>query len=136
MHLGDYKWLKLKSDDKAIMAYSGSMRGAIAFGLSHSIITDNTHNKDIIITTTLTLVFITTVGLGALMPLAVKKSREWFGESEAAEQNLKHMETANMATYSLMNESPKKRVEFEDNMKQDDNNLLMDLFEHPNLTNE
>jgi sodium/hydrogen exchanger-like protein 6/7/sodium/hydrogen exchanger 8 len=49
--------------------YAGLIRGAIAFALVFNIDSANVDEKDVIITTVLTLVVITTVFFGSLMPL-------------------------------------------------------------------
>jgi NhaP-type Na+/H+ or K+/H+ antiporter len=56
---------KIRGSDKGIMSFAGSIRGAIAFGLAISI---DTPNREILISGTLVLVFITTILFGAFMP--------------------------------------------------------------------
>jgi NhaP-type Na+/H+ or K+/H+ antiporter len=60
---------KIKDSDKGIMSFAGSIRGAIAFGLAISI---DTPNREILISGTLVLVFITTILFGAFMPYVFK----------------------------------------------------------------
>jgi hypothetical protein len=50
------------------IAYSGLIRGAIAFGLVLKL-DDTIVEKEVIITTSLTLVIVTTLLYGSLMPL-------------------------------------------------------------------
>ena len=66
------KSFKLKTSQKGIMSYAGSIRGAIAFGLALGIETSNKSNKEVLISSTLILVFFTTVFFGALMPLMIR----------------------------------------------------------------
>lgn len=54
------------------MSCAGSIRGAIAFGLAISIETPNAKNKQVLINSTLILVFFTTIVFGALMPFFIK----------------------------------------------------------------
>ena len=54
-----------------IMCFAGSIRGAIAFGLAISIDASSVVNKNVMLFTTLILVFFTTIVFGALMPLVV-----------------------------------------------------------------
>jgi NhaP-type Na+/H+ or K+/H+ antiporter len=54
------------------MTFAGCIRGAIAFGLSISIETTNKTNDKILMSTTLILVFFTTIVFGALMPIVIK----------------------------------------------------------------
>jgi len=58
------------------MAFSGSIRGAIAFGLAMSIQTGSVENDEVLISTTLILVFVTTIVFGALMPSVIKNYKE------------------------------------------------------------
>jgi hypothetical protein len=55
-----------------LMCFAGSIRGAIAFGLAISINASSVINKNVMIFTTLILVFFTTIVFGALMPLVVR----------------------------------------------------------------
>ena len=61
----------MKTSQKGIMSCAGSIRGAIAFGLAISIETSNKVHKEIIVGTTLILVFFTTIVFGALMPIMI-----------------------------------------------------------------
>ena len=62
---------KMKTSQKGIMSCAGSIRGAIAFGLAISIDTSNKLHKEILVTSTLILVFFTTIVLGAMMPFLI-----------------------------------------------------------------
>ena len=59
---------KLSFVERGICGCSGTIRGAIAFGLSISIVSKSELNRDILLSTTLSLVFISTIVFGALMP--------------------------------------------------------------------
>ena len=61
----------MKVSQKGIMSCAGSIRGAIAFGLAISIETSNKVHKEILVGTTLILVFFTTIVFGALMPIMI-----------------------------------------------------------------
>ena len=65
------KSFKMKTSQKGIMSCAGSIRGAIAFGLAISIDTPNELNKEILRSSTLILVFFTTIVFGALMPFMI-----------------------------------------------------------------
>ena len=65
------KSFHMKVSQKGIMSCAGSIRGAIAFGLAISIETSNKVHKEILVGTTLILVFFTTIVFGALMPLMI-----------------------------------------------------------------
>ncbi len=65
------KSFHMKLSQKGIMSCAGSIRGAIAFGLAISIETSNKVHKEILVGTTLILVFFTTIVFGALMPLMI-----------------------------------------------------------------
>ena len=71
MKLLGVKSFKMKTSQKGIMSCAGSIRGAIAFGLAISIDTPNELNKEILRSTTLILVFFTTIVFGALMPFMI-----------------------------------------------------------------
>ena len=66
-----FKSFKMKISQKGIMSCAGSIRGAIAFGLAISIKASNELHKDIIVTSTLILVFFSTIVFGALMPFMI-----------------------------------------------------------------
>jgi NhaP-type Na+/H+ or K+/H+ antiporter len=63
---------KIKLSEKSIMSCAGSIRGAIAFGLAISIDSKNRMNKEVLVSSTLILVFFTTIVFGALMPFLIK----------------------------------------------------------------
>ena len=65
------KSFHMKVSQKGIMSCAGSIRGAIAFGLAISIETSNKVHKEILVGTTLILVFFTTIVFGALMPIMI-----------------------------------------------------------------
>jgi len=65
------KSFHMKTSQKGIMSCAGSIRGAIAFGLAISIETSNQLHKEILVGSTLILVFFTTIVFGALMPLMI-----------------------------------------------------------------
>lgn len=62
---------KMKFSEKSIMTFAGSIRGAIAFGLAISIESDNKKIKQVLVSSTLVLVFITTILFGGLMPIVI-----------------------------------------------------------------
>ena len=61
----------MKVSQKGIMSFARSIRGAIDFGLAISIETSNKVHKEILVGTTLILVFFTTIVFGALMPIMI-----------------------------------------------------------------
>lgn len=78
----------MKLSDKGIMAYSGTIRGAIAFGLACSLELDNEMHRTVLISGTLALVLATTVILGALMPFWIKIMRTFDTEEQVAQSKL------------------------------------------------
>ena len=72
----------MKTSQKGIMSCAGSIRGAIAFGLAISIETSNQLHKEILVGSTLILVFFTTIVFGALMPLMIDLMKKLDGPSE------------------------------------------------------
>lgn len=78
----------MKFSDKGIMAYSGTIRGAIAFGLACSLELDNEMHRTVLISGTLALVLATTVILGALMPFWIKFMRTFDTEEQIAQAKM------------------------------------------------
>ena len=62
----------MKFSEKSIMTFAGSIRGAIAFGLAISIDSKNKKIKQVLVSSTLVLVFITTILFGGLMPIVIR----------------------------------------------------------------
>lgn len=87
MDLFKVRSFNLNFTEKGIMSCSGTIRGAIAFGLSISIQSNKQINRDILLSTTLSLVFISTVIFGALMPFVIKffKSLQKTGDKTTEE---------------------------------------------------
>jgi NhaP-type Na+/H+ and K+/H+ antiporter len=85
------------------MSCAGSIRGAIAFGLAISIDTPNVKNKQVLVNTTLILVFFTTIVFGALMPFLIKFFKSFDSEPVKADHtalNEEHNEEpAELFTY-------------------------------------
>lgn len=80
------KNIKLKVSDLGIMCFSGSIRGAIAFGLAISIQTENKAHKEVIVSSTLVLVLFTCLIYGALMPFFIKYIKTFDEQNVEAEQ--------------------------------------------------
>ena len=76
------KSFHMKTSQKGIMSCAGSIRGAIAFGLAISIETSNKLHKEILVSSTLILVFFTTIVFGALMPLMINLMKKLDGPDE------------------------------------------------------
>ncbi len=80
----------MKFSEKGIMSCAGSIRGAIAFGLAISIDTPNLKNKQVLVNSTLILVFFTTIVFGALMPFFIKFFKSF--DSAPVQENPSHHE--------------------------------------------
>jgi NhaP-type Na+/H+ or K+/H+ antiporter len=78
---------KLSFVERGICSCSGTIRGAIAFGLSISIVSKSQLNRDILLSTTLSLVFFSTIVFGALMPYFIS-----FFKSLDKNKNIKEIE--------------------------------------------
>lgn len=75
------------------MSCAGSIRGAIAFGLAISIDSKNKQIKEVLISSTLILVFLTTICFGAVMPFAIKLFKSFDKDDEIiAEHHEEHHE--------------------------------------------
>lgn len=72
----------MKFSDKGIMAYSGTIRGAIAFGLACSLELENELHRSLLISGTLALVLITTLVFGAFMPMYIAFMRRFDTQEE------------------------------------------------------
>lgn len=69
------------------MSCAGSIRGAIAFGLAISIDSKNKQIKEVLISSTLILVFLTTICFGAVMPFAIKLFKSFDKDDEIIPEN-------------------------------------------------
>lgn len=97
---------KIKFSEKGIMSCAGSIRGAIAFGLAISIDTPNPINKQVLVNSTLILVFFTTIVFGALMPFLIKFFKSFDPEADQvtapAEHSTKKQLNENAEIYQYM----------------------------------
>jgi len=82
----------MKFSEKSIMTFAGSIRGAIAFGLAISIDSKNQKIKQVLVSSTLVLVFITTILFGGLMPIVIRFFKGFEPKSEAENQLISHNE--------------------------------------------
>ena len=62
----------LKTSKKCILTFSGTIRGAVSFALAISISSPNEINREVLISSVIYIVFITTVILGGFMPIIFK----------------------------------------------------------------
>jgi len=84
---------KLSFVERGICSCSGTIRGAIAFGLSISIVSKSQLNRDILLSTTLSLVFISTIVMGALMPYFISFFKSFNKtEKEEKKQELEYVD--------------------------------------------
>ena len=93
---------KLSFVERGICSCSGTIRGAIAFGLSISIVSKSKLNRDILLSTTLSLVFISTIVMGALMPYFISFFKS-FNKTEKEEKK-EELEYANLNDEEVNNE--------------------------------
>ena len=93
---------KLSFVERGICSCSGTIRGAIAFGLSISIVSKSQLNRDILLSTTLSLVFISTIVMGALMPYFISFFKS-FNKTEKEEKK-EELEYANLNDEEVNNE--------------------------------
>ena len=82
---------KLSFVERGICSCSGTIRGAIAFGLSISIVSKSELNRDILLSTTLSLVFISTIVFGALMPYFINFFKSFNKTYKEEEENKKEL---------------------------------------------
>ena len=87
---------KLSFVERGICSCSGTIRGAIAFGLSISIVSKSELNRDILLSTTLSLVFISTIVFGALMPYFIKFWKSFDKNKYPDNPESKELENAEM----------------------------------------
>ena len=92
----------MKTSQKGIMSCAGSIRGAIAFGLAISIETSNQLHKEILVGSTLILVFFTTIVFGALMPLMINLMKKLDGPEEK-QDIIEHKHPDNLLTCEHFN---------------------------------
>jgi hypothetical protein len=102
----------MKFSDKGIMAYSGTIRGAIAFGLACSLEIENELHRTVLISGTLALVLGTTVIFGAFMPI-------WVSFMKSYDSDQDREDALNAAKIPAVNE-----------------NLFGFDFSHPNFNEE
>ena len=65
--------LTVSLQDQTVMLVAGSIKGAIAFGLAISLKHVDDERKQVILTTIMGLVFVTTIILGGLLPWLIRK---------------------------------------------------------------
>jgi NhaP-type Na+/H+ or K+/H+ antiporter len=87
---------KLSFVERGICGCSGTIRGAIAFGLSISIVSKSELNRDILLSTTLSLVFISTIVFGALMPYFIKFWKSFDKNKYPVNEESKEIESTEM----------------------------------------
>ena len=87
---------KLSFVERGICSCSGTIRGAIAFGLSISIVSKSQLNRDILLSTTLSLVFISTIVFGALMPYFINFWKSFDKKKKPENEENKELDYADL----------------------------------------
>ena len=72
----DNEYSKFSSVEKKIISLSGCIRGAIAFGLAMIIETGDINKNSILLSSTLIIVFVTTILFGPFIPHLLNKGEE------------------------------------------------------------
>jgi NhaP-type Na+/H+ or K+/H+ antiporter len=121
------------------MAYAGTIRGAIAFGLSVSVNTGNKALDDMISTGTLSIVIFTIVVFGIFLPLIItfykslentKTLEELKEENDNKKSLLESQEKLQKQKFALKRRGTKMLISFEDAFNSDFS------YMHPNHIQE
>jgi NhaP-type Na+/H+ or K+/H+ antiporter len=93
----------IKATDISVMSFCGSVRGSISFGLAISI---DTPNREILISGTLVLIFVSTLFFGAIMPRffsQIKSIQETPKERENSAELMKIKNPAKEFSFKFIN---------------------------------
>ena len=88
----NFKNFKINHKQSGILFFCGSIKGAIAFGLSISIGTANSINRDVMTSTTIILVIITNIIFRSMLPFVINffKKFDEISNEENTEENKYH----------------------------------------------
>ena len=128
---------KLKPTHKSILSNTGSIRGVVSYGLSLLIITQNESNKNLLVGSTIYLVFLTNIICNLISPLFKRREKDIYDKEfleldTSDDKVLKHdIYTFIHPNTEIMAPKPKKNKNIE-KVKEEQNNFINRFIDYDN----
>ena len=128
---------KLKPTHKSILTNTGSIRGVVSFGLSLLIITPNENNKNLLVGSTIYLVFLTNIICILISPVFKRREKDLYDKEfleldTSDDKVLRHdIYTFNHPNTDILGPKPKKNKNIE-KVKEEQNNLINRFIDYDN----
>lgn len=125
----DPQTFKLKPTHKSILTEVGSIRGVVSFGLSLLMVTPNENNKNLLVGSTIYIVFLTNI-LGILIsPLFKRREKEFYDKEiyqldTSDDKVMKHDIFTFIHPNTEISEPKPKKMKNEEKMKREENSYI------------
>ena len=125
----DPQTFKLKPTHKSILTEVGSIRGVVSFGLSLLMVTPNENNKNLLVGSTIYIVFLTNI-LGILIsPLFKRREKEFYDKEiyqldKSDDKVMKHDIFTFIHPNTEISEPKPKKMKNEEKMKREENSYI------------
>jgi hypothetical protein len=125
----DPQTFKLKPTHKSILTEVGSIRGVVSFGLSLLMVTPNEDNKNLLVGSTIYIVFLTNI-LGILIsPLFKRREKEFYDKEiyqldKSDDKVMKHDIFTFIHPNTEISEPKPKKMKNEEKLKREENSYI------------
>ena len=128
---------KLKPTHKSILSGVGSIRGVVSFGLSLLMVTPNEHNKNLLVGSSIYIVFLTNILCILISPLFKRRERELYDKEilqleSSDDKAMKHDIFTFIHPNTEISEPKPKKMKNEEKLKREQNSLIFRFIKYDN----
>ena len=128
---------KLKPAHKSILTGVGSIRGVVSFGLSLLMVTPNDNNKNLLIGSTIYIVFLTNILCILISPLFKRREKELYDKEilqldKSDDKVMKHDIFTFIHPNTEISEPKPKKMKNEEKLKREQNSLINRFIKYDN----
>ena len=128
---------KLKPTHKSILTGVGSIRGVVSFGLSLLMVTPNENNKNLLVGSTIYIVFLTNILCILISPLFKRREKELYDKEillldKSDDKVMKHDIFTFIHPNTEISEPKPKKMKNEEKLKREQNSLINRFIKYDN----
>ena len=126
---------KLKQNHKYILTEVGSIRGVVSFGLSLLILTPNERNKNLLVGSTIYIVFLTNIICILISPLFKKREKDFYDKEilqldTSDDKAMKHDIFTFIHPNTEISQPKPKKLKNEEKLKQEENSYIYKFIQY------
>jgi len=126
---------KLKQNHKYILTEVGSIRGVVSFGLSLLILTPNERNKNLLVGSTIYIVFLTNIICILISPLFKKREKDFYDKEilqldTSDDKAMKHDIFTFIHPNTEISQPKPKKMKNEEKLKQEENSYIYKFIQY------